>query len=158
MGTVRPGPSGAAAKRPENSGPPVTESFSARPLILVVDDEPVVLAYIANSFRDGGYDFLLAEDGERGLALFVTNPGKIALVLSDVSMPRSSGPQMVREIRKSDENARVLFMTGFDPEQILPREFRAYPTLRKPFTPAQLYEAIEACVGGESAASAAEQP
>jgi CheY-like chemotaxis protein len=119
---------------------------NTRPLILVVDDEAVVLTYVSNALRFRNFDVLLAEDGERGLALFLTHQKDISLVLTDVSMPRMAGPEMAAEIRKLDEKVPLIFMTGFSPSRVVPEGFNACPMLHKPFTPLQLYEAIDECL------------
>jgi CheY-like chemotaxis protein len=66
------------------------------PLVLVVDDEPIVLRYLASALQTRGYDNVLAEDGVDGLALFLKFRDEISLVITDVAMPRMSGPDMVR--------------------------------------------------------------
>jgi two-component system cell cycle sensor histidine kinase/response regulator CckA len=120
-----------------------------RPLLLVVDDEEVVLTYISNALRTRQCDFILAEDGERGLELFRANKNEIDLVLTDVAMPRMSGPEMVGEIRRADSDVKLIFMTGFSPSQVIPQEFGAYPWLRKPFAAQELFEAIDHCLNND---------
>jgi CheY-like chemotaxis protein len=88
----------------------------------------------------------LAEDGERGLGLFIANQEEIDLILTDVSMPRMSGPEMARQIRRIDSEVKLIFMTGYSPSQIVPVEFEGCPTLRKPFTPIQLFHSLDECL------------
>ena len=116
------------------------------PLLLVVDDETTVLRYISNALRTRRFEFILAEDGERGLDLFTANKDKIDLILTDVSMPRMNGLEMARQIRMSDSQARLIFMTGFSPSYVVPKEFAGFPWLRKPFTPQELFEAVDHCL------------
>jgi len=117
-----------------------------RPLLLVVDDEATVLRYVSNALRIRQFGFILAEDGERGLDLFLANRDEIAMVLTDVAMPRLSGPEMARQIRRIDPQVGLIFMTGFSPTQVIPQEFRACPWLSKPFTPQQLFDVIDQCL------------
>ena len=118
------------------------------PLLLVVDDEPVVLKFLGNALGGRGYDYLLAENGERGLALFLKFRSDISLVVSDVSMPRLNGPDMVREIRKLDTTVPIMFMTGYNPGLVIPIEMQTCASLSKPFTIAAFLGLVEHCLKG----------
>ena len=116
------------------------------PLVLVVDDEGVVLTYLANALRIRGYNYVLAEDGESGLVMFREFRDEIRLVVTDVAMPRMSGPDMVREIRKLDSAVPIMFITGFSPGFVIPLEFQACAALKKPFTVTVFLDLVEHCL------------
>ena len=63
-------------------------------------------------------------------------------------MPRMSGPKMVREMRKLDPEVKVIFMTGYSPDRVVPADFQVCRTLFKPFTTAQLYQTVDECLTG----------
>lgn len=65
--------------------------------ILIVDDEPDVLTYLAALFEDNGYETASATDGLEALASArVTEPDLITL---DITMPGQSGLQTYRDIK-----------------------------------------------------------
>ena len=99
--------------------------------------------------RARGYHHVLAEDGERGFALFLKFRDEISLVVTDVSMPRMSGPRMVEEIRKLDSAVPIMFITGFSPGFVIPPEMmQACASLKKPFTTAAFFRLVEHCPKG----------
>ncbi len=65
--------------------------------VLVVDDEPAIVELLALLFEDEGFEVLRAYDGEQGLRLAKT--GHPDLVISDVSMPRLTGLDLLHGLR-----------------------------------------------------------
>jgi CheY-like chemotaxis protein len=64
---------------------------------LIVDDEPAIVDLLAFLFEDEGYEVLRAYDGEQGLRLAKrVHPD---LVISDVSMPRLTGLDLLDGLR-----------------------------------------------------------
>lgn len=67
--------------------------------VLVVDDEPAIVELLALLFEDEGFDVVRAYDGEQGLRLAKSlHPD---LIISDVSMPRLTGLDLVRRLRSN---------------------------------------------------------
>ena len=56
--------------------------------ILIVDDEPAVLSYIATIVRKEGYEVLQADGGDEALAICESHACCFDLMISDVAMPR----------------------------------------------------------------------
>ena len=93
-----------------------------------------------------GYNVLGARCGERGHACFMEYPDEIALVLSDITMPIMSGPEMVTRILKERRDVRVVFMTG-NANVVLPAYYgKVFPILAKPFTAKSLVACIRECL------------
>jgi two-component system cell cycle sensor histidine kinase/response regulator CckA len=107
--------------------------------VLLVDDEPAVRRLTATVLRRNGFGVIEADSGVQGLERFNEHMGEVALVLSDVLMPRMSGPEMVGRILAVDPSVPVLFMTGHVGCADLPD---SAPVLPKPFTPAKLVQTI----------------
>jgi hypothetical protein len=61
----------------------------------------------------GGYRVIVAADGAAALAAAAELRGPIDLLLTDVIMPHMHGPQLVKEIRRSQPSIRVVLMSGF---------------------------------------------
>ncbi len=101
--------------------------------ILVVEDEPRVRALAVRVLREIGYTVIEAEDAEEALRIAETDKRLIHLLLTDVVMPRLSGPEVARRFSATRPSARVLFTSGY-----LDRAAGALPEgahfLPKPFT------------------------
>lgn len=87
--------------------------------ILVVDDQEEALISTKLLLEKEGHRVLTAASGEEALSLFC--PGQVHLVIVDYFMPRMSGEEVVKEIRKRDEDVQILLMTGYSGEKP-PRE------------------------------------
>ncbi len=70
------------------------------PLIMVVDDEPDILAMLDMILRRHGYETILSEGGEEAIELI--RQKKPDLILLDLMMPRIEGTELLRRLR-SDE-------------------------------------------------------
>ena len=79
--------------------------------ILVVEDESNIKAMLRDIFYMEGYDTMAVADGEEGYKMFCEY--KPDLVFTDVVMPRMSGLEFVKKIRKVDPQIKVIFFTGF---------------------------------------------
>ncbi|MCR4763542.1 MAG: response regulator [Lachnospiraceae bacterium] len=104
-----------------------------REKILIVDDEPMVLA-VANNILKDRYDVVCAESAEDGVR--VCNEAQPDLILTDLYMPAMSGLDMVDILRTEfDFHAPVIFMTGMDDDTAETRVFHmgAEDFLKKPF-------------------------
>jgi putative two-component system response regulator len=66
--------------------------------VLVVDDDPVTSEIIVEDLRQFGYDVVAASDGQEAFDLI--RSGQFHLVISDWQMPKMSGLELCREIRK----------------------------------------------------------
>lgn len=78
--------------------------------ILLVEDDPALNFIIRDNLEQNNYNVTVAEDGEKALRLFKS--GNFALVLLDVMLPKLDGFSVAREIRKTDEQIPILFLTA----------------------------------------------
>lgn len=78
--------------------------------ILLVEDDPSLRFIIKDNLEQNNLATDVAEDGVKALELF--NNGKYAMVILDVMLPRKDGFSVAREIRKSDEETPILFLTA----------------------------------------------
>jgi DNA-binding response OmpR family regulator/cell wall-associated NlpC family hydrolase len=92
------------------SRPPLAE----RKRLLVVDDEAPVLRLVARILATDNYDVSTAESGDAAMKL-VQNPalGPVDLLVTDLQMPGMNGRQLATEVRKTNPQVRVLYVTGF---------------------------------------------
>ena len=120
-----------------------TPSARKRGSILIVDDEFGLADLMAEILSDRGYDSAIAINGELGLRAL--RERRTDLVLMDVMMPVLSGPEMRQRMQDDPALARipVILMTALL-EAVPKEQLGLYAgVLQKPFTPAQLFEAVE---------------
>ncbi len=119
------------------------EQYRGAESILVADDEPVVLTLTKVILRNYGYNVLLATNGEEAIAV-CRNAGPVDLVLTDVIMPRMTGPELIHELKLESKDLRCVFMSGYDHEQIQKHGVKdlGCDYLRKPFTPEALLKKV----------------
>lgn len=88
-----------------------------RKTILIVDDEPDIVAYLKALLEDSGFDVISARDGVEGLSMAQSEMP--ALVSLDIKMPEKSGVKLYRELRETEalKNIPVIIVTGGMPEE-----------------------------------------
>ncbi len=82
--------------------------------VLLVEDEPEVLRFLVKVLAVQGYRVLEAHDGTQALALCQQYPGPIHLLLTDVVIPDTSGPELAANIQALRPNIRFLYISAFD--------------------------------------------
>jgi CheY-like chemotaxis protein len=109
-------------------------------LILVVEDEAAVRDLLRSVLENYGYRVITAADGVDGIATFNEHQSEIKVVISDQEMPRMSGTEMVKQLRESAPDLKLITMSGFMQTNSGPAAVQEI--LQKPFTPTQLLEAV----------------
>ncbi|MFL0578757.1 response regulator transcription factor [Dietzia sp. 179-F 9C3 NHS] len=82
--------------------------------VLVVDDEPALRESVRRGLVSGGWTVETAPDGEEGL--YLASEGDFDVVVLDIMMPRRSGYDVVRELRRRGVWTPVLMLTAKDGE------------------------------------------
>ena len=115
--------------------------------ILVIDDERFVRTATCRTLASLGYDVLEAEDGQAGIELFRSRGGKIDAIVLDLTMPRMSGEETLRELRRLDPDVPVVVFSGYAEQDVAERLGQlAAGILHKPFTREQLAAALRAAI------------
>jgi signal transduction histidine kinase len=83
--------------------------------ILVVDDQREMLESARTLLEREGHAVLVADSGERALELFRKN--EVHLMLVDYFMPRMTGEELIREVRKFDPYVQIILQTGYAGEK-----------------------------------------
>ncbi|BDG08392.1 response regulator [Anaeromyxobacter paludicola] len=104
--------------------------------VLVVDDDPILRAAVADHLEGYGLEPVLASDGAEALGLLSKGPRPAAILL-DVLMPRMGGRDFVARLRRVSRLTRIpiVIMTGLTRRAPLPR---VDEVLAKPFGAEQL--------------------
>ncbi|MDQ6966820.1 MAG: response regulator, partial [Mariprofundaceae bacterium] len=87
--------------------------------ILLADDERLVREATSEVLESIGYKVLQAKDGLEAVEVFNMRQQDIALAVLDVVMPHGSGVQVAEELRELNPDVPVIFITGYDKEQVL---------------------------------------
>ena len=120
-----------------------TDSPLRAATVLVVDDDPDVRRFLADSLEGLGFSVLEAEDGVAGLAAL---EGSIPdLLLVDFAMPGMNGAEVAKAARARWLNLGIVFASGYaDTAAIDAAVGTSVAMLRKPFR----IEELEAAVSG----------
>lgn len=129
----------------------------ARPLprgqgerVLLVEDEPGVLAFVSAALRQHGYHVLTADCGASARQVFAREADTLDLVMSDVILPDTTGIELLEEFFGTHPNLRALLSSGYSEKQALLDlvEKRGLHFLHKPYTLIQLLEAVHKALTG----------
>lgn len=112
--------------------------------ILLVEDDPRVLAATMGALEELGHDPIPCNDPREAEGLLARHPG-VRLIVSDVLMPHLTGPELIATIRPRHPDLAVLFVTGFAGDAQA-TGFEGHEVLRKPFTLAGLERAVAAAL------------
>jgi len=112
--------------------------------ILVVDDEPIVLAVTARILSEAGFRALIADGAEAAIKLCHGFARPIDVALLDVMMPGKGGPDLAEDLIALHPEIAVVFMSGYEDyrfEKYRPFSFKWF--IRKPFKAIDLLAIIQ---------------
>jgi two-component system KDP operon response regulator KdpE len=113
------------------------------PLILIVDDDPAIRTSLQRELDANGYATVTASDGVEGVRMFASHSPD--LVLTDLSMPRSDGFELIAALRaKGRIPIIVLSIRGDDADKIRALDLGGDDFVTKPFSVAELLARVRA--------------
>jgi signal transduction histidine kinase len=144
-------PVAEAIERPRPVAPQrVQESRCCR--VLVIDDDPIVLAGTAAMLEDLGHTATEVDSAEQGLKILQSD-ASIDLVITDHAMPGMTGTELAKRIRRKWPELPVIIATGYAE---LPGELDpSVPRLSKPYRQQDLAAVVAQLVGEQPAAEPA---
>ena len=115
--------------------------------ILLAEDERTLAMIIKDTLDGQGFSVTIASDGEEALQLYDAHRPDV--LVADVMMPRLDGFELVRRIRKSDQQTPVIFLTARSAVNDVVHGFEmgANDYLKKPFGMQELIVRIKALLG-----------
>jgi CheY-like chemotaxis protein len=140
-----------SSEPPRESVPAVSERrvrAEAGPMVvLLVDDEPLLLKTMARMIEEYGVHVLPASSSAEALAIAAER--EIDLVVADLLLPGTSGSELVKALRASRPDLRVLYMSGWDPVSsgVSVSSDRREAFLSKPFSAAELDACLSELIG-----------
>lgn len=113
--------------------------------VLIIDDDDMVRTMLLRTLTRGGHVAVGARDGVEGVEAFRQNP--VDLVITDIFMPNQEGLATIMELRRSHPGIKIIAISGGGARaslDVLPvaEALGAQKTLRKPFTPAEVMDAV----------------
>jgi PAS domain S-box-containing protein len=131
---------GASSDTSNLQSTPQREWDRGHETIVLVEDAPRVRNVAKRILQRSGYLVYEMSGPEAALSFFETHTGPVDLLLTDVVMPRMSGPELMKRVTSIHPQIRVLFMSGYTNDAFADRGSleRKIPFLQKPFTPASL--------------------
>ena len=78
--------------------------------VLINEHDPRVLSALAMLLRDSGYEVVEADDSEAALEAIAGHGPDI--LLTDVNMPGMTGPQLIKQLRRSHPGLGIIAMSG----------------------------------------------
>lgn len=117
-------------------------STMSKKVIVVVDDDESWSKAVRSLLSNEGYDVKVANDGASGLDLFERI--RPALVIVDVHLPRVNGFALLRQLRLSNREARVVMVSADDQSSLVGQALAegAATFLRKPIPDDLLLRAV----------------
>ncbi len=112
--------------------------------VLVVDDEPEVLAIASEILQDNGYRVLKACTPASALDVLEHEPG-IELLFTDIVMPGMSGFELARQAQALQPALRVLYTSGYVRDA--PPTLGSARLLAKPWRATQLEDEVRSALG-----------
>jgi len=114
-----------------------------RETILVVDDNSAVLEAVVAILESAHFHVLSACNGADAVALSEKTKSRIDLLLSDVDMPRMTGPVLGQALKESRPDIHVMLMSGGGAEGNLLVLNYGWAFIEKPFLNRKLISMIE---------------
>ncbi len=113
--------------------------------ILVIDDDDDTRRMLCEVLTRAGHEVIAATNGRAGVARY--RESRADVVITDIFMPESDGLETIRKIRRESLQARIIAISGggrqsdFDylPSALM---LGAWRTMDKPFSPAELLQAV----------------
>jgi predicted ATPase/signal transduction histidine kinase/CheY-like chemotaxis protein len=112
--------------------------------IMIVDDEPALVALAEETLAGLGYEPVGFESSPAALQAFRAEPGRFDLVLTDETMPDLTGTELAREIRRVRADISIILMSGYSDTQLSERAqaVGVIDVLRKPLVRRDIAEPV----------------
>ena len=122
------------SKEKPRARPAPPSSLAGSETVLLVEDEEVVREIVARVLKSRGYRVLSAGSGDQALRLWQRHSEEIDLLVTDVVMPGTSGPELARQLQALRPEIGVLLMSGYAQDLRPDRLPERAGFLHKPFT------------------------
>jgi two-component system cell cycle sensor histidine kinase/response regulator CckA len=116
----------------------VSQNGKATPeTILVVEDHPLLLKLVKGILEDAHFTVLAANSAKKAIRIEAEFSGTIDLLLSDVTMPGVSGPDLAKKLKEQRPKMRIILMSAYPDGAMLVLNY-GWHFIQKPFMPLAL--------------------
>ena len=131
----------------------MSEQPSARPMVLVVDDEEDLRDIMRRMLERRGFDTLVAGDSEQAIAACRDHPGTIDVLVTDLGLPGASGGDLSRTACALRPDMGVVYVSGLPKDIAVTKGLIGADALlvKKPFTSELLIEALRVVIAQREA-------
>ncbi len=116
--------------------------------ILVVEDEEMLLELLKSTLEAKGYHVVFAHDGVEAVDLYQQYQQEIAVVISDIGLPRLTGIELCRELKKINPSVKVALASGYL-DQAMKQELASVDAkvfIQKPYNPDAVLRQVRAMI------------
>ena len=117
--------------------------------ILLAEDEPALREKVRDLLEAAGYRVLVSNDVDDAIQIGIEHQGPVDLLLTDVVMPKLSGPQLAIQLQAVNRQMKVLYMSGYpDPDKLNAAIASDAAFIQKPFTKQKLLRRLREVLEG----------
>jgi PAS domain S-box-containing protein len=117
--------------------------------VVIAEDEDGLRGLLDRVLARNGYQVLTARNGVEALEAARSRRGEVALLLTDLVMPRMAGAELAERLARDRPGMKVLFMTGHPDEALVEGRLVEgdVELIHKPFTPDDLLGRVRQLLG-----------
>ena len=112
--------------------------------ILLIEDEEMLRDLVKAVIESKGYNVFTADDGEEGIELFTRRRSEIAVVISDLGLPKIPGDEVLRRIRSISPLVKLIAASGFIEPEVKSKllDIGVMHFIQKPYLLAEIMQTI----------------
>lgn len=114
-------PAAVESRGESHEGAKALDGWRGSGRVLVVDDEPPVLAVATRMLKRAGFDVITAENGRVALDVFATSDVPVCCVILDLSMPEMDGVETLRALREMNADIPAIYSSGYSEQDAMDR-------------------------------------
>jgi two-component system cell cycle sensor histidine kinase/response regulator CckA len=107
----------------------------------MIDDNEVLCSAVSIVLRTQGFRVLVAHDGRAGVDLFQVHQAEIDVIVMDLTLPRLSGREALREMQQIRPSLKVILTTSFSKRALV--DLHPWGFLQKPYLSSELIDLLQ---------------
>jgi nitrogen-specific signal transduction histidine kinase/ActR/RegA family two-component response regulator len=130
----------------------VEEFATGKETILLVEDEAILLDSLSILLEGNGYHVITARDGEEAVDVYRSKHGEIALVVTDIGLPKLSGWDAFLQMKRINPNVKAIVSSGYlDPKIKEERSSQGVSDyILKPYQPVEILKRVRGALDGKT--------
>jgi len=150
----------AEGELPAKAQAAAVKDLTGHERILLVEDEESVRAFSARALKTTGYEVFEADSGEEALEVLEEIGYEVDLIISDVVMPEMDGPALLKRVRETRADIKVIFVSGYAEESVRKdiEDDQSVEFLPKPYSLDQINSKVKEVLSAERRGEQSGQP